>query len=574
MKTFNELKKNLKKDYKPFTKIDLAILGDSATQLLNVSIKGCSYEYKINLNIYEADYNQIEYEILNYNSNLYKVQPKYILIYFSSKKLIDKFYSIPLNEREIFANSYTENVIELIQVAQSKLNESIILLCNFQEIDDSIFGHQANKISKSFLYQCRKINFLLSEYTLEKNNVLIVDLAGLQNKYGIERCFNSNIYITTEMVLSTDILPNVAEIILNIINVRLGVLHKCVILDLDNTLWGGVIGDDGYENIEIGTLGIGKVFTEFQKWLKELKHRGIILAVCSKNNESVAKEAFLKNKEMVLKLEDISVFMANWDNKADNIKTIQSILNIGFSSMIFIDDNPVERQIVKENIPEITVPNLPEDPACYLEYLYGLNLFENTGITSEDSNRTNLYQIENQRLYLKKSFVDEKEFLKSLEMLSLVEGFNKNNLSRVAQLSQRSNQFNLRTMRYDESDIINYESSNQYENFTFTLNDKFGENGLICVVVLKQTKEATMFIENWFMSCRVLKRGMENFVLNIIVNKMKLKGVKQIEGEYIPSTKNQIVVNHYYDLGFTETNGKWVLDINSYLERETYINFK
>ena len=316
------------------------------------------------------------------------------------------------------------------------------------------------------------------------------------------------------MVLSTDILPNVAEIILNIINVRLGVLHKCVILDLDNTLWGGVIGDDGYENIEIGTLGIGKAFTEFQKWLKELKHRGIILAVCSKNNESVAKEAFLKNKEMVLKLEDISVFMANWDNKADNIKTIQSILNIGFSSMVFIDDNPVERQIVKENIPEITVPNLPEDPACYLEYLYGLNLFENTGITSEDSNRTNLYQIEHQRLNLKKSFVDEKEFLKSLEMLSLVEGFNKNNLSRVAQLSQRSNQFNLRTMRYDESDIINYESSNQYENFTFTLNDKFGENGLICVVVLKQTKEATMFIENWFMSCRVLKRGMENFVLN------------------------------------------------------------
>jgi len=265
MKTFNELKKNLKKDYNSFTKVDLAILGDSATQLLNVSIKGCSYEYKINLNIYEADYNQIEYEILNQDSNLYKVQPKYILIYFSSKKLIDKFYSIPLNEREDFAKSYTENVIELIKVAQSKLNESIILLCNFQEIDDSIYGHQANKISKSFLYQCRKINFLLSEYTLEKNNVLIVDLAGLQNKYGIERCFNSNIYITTEMVLSTDILPNVAEIILNIINVRLGVLHKCVILDLDNTLWGGVIGDDGYENIEIGTLGIGKAFTEFQK---------------------------------------------------------------------------------------------------------------------------------------------------------------------------------------------------------------------------------------------------------------------------------------------------------------------
>ncbi len=572
MKTFNEIKRNIKKDYTSFVKEDIAILSNSATQLLNIGIRGLAFDYNIDLNIYEADYNQVEYEVFNEGSELYRKEPKYILLYLSTNKLMEKFYSFPAQERREFAFKYLTYIEDLVSTINTKLKNSIILCCNFPEIDDTIYGNQASKTEDSFLYQCRKLNYLLSEKSVQLNHLLLVDLVGLQNRFGVGHLFNNNIYITTDIVLSTDILPYVSEIVLNIIKVRNGIVNKCVILDLDNTLWGGVIGDDGYENIEIGTLGIGKAFTEFQKWLKELKNRGIILAVCSKNNEDVAKEAFLRNTEMVLKLDDISVFVANWNNKADNIRSIQSTLNIGYNSMVFLDDNPVERQIVKDNIPDITVPELPEDPAYYLQYLYSLNLFDTTGVTVEDIKRTESYQKELHISTLKKSFVNESDFLSSLEMVSLVEPFNKSNLARVVQLSQRSNQFNLRTIRYTDNDVLQLAASSDYMNYGFTLNDKFGENGLICVVSLKLVTESVCFIENWFMSCRVLKRTMENFVLNTIVEDLNKTGCLKLIGEYIPTAKNNLVLDHYKNLGFMEEAGKWTLSLNDYKNRETYIN--
>jgi len=572
MKTFNEIKRNIKKDYTSFVKEDIAIFRNSATKLLNIGIRGLAFDYNIDLNIYEADYNQVEYEVFNEGSELYRKEPKYILLYLSTNKLMEKFYSFPAQERREFAFKYLTYIEDLVSTINTKLKNSIILCCNFPEIDDTIFGNQASKTEDSFLYQCRKLNYLLSEKSVQLNHLLLVDLVGLQNRFGVGHLFNNNIYITTDIVLSTDILPYVSEIVLNIIKVRNGIVNKCVILDLDNTLWGGVIGDDGYENIEIGTLGIGKAFTEFQKWLKELKNRGIILAVCSKNNEDVAKEAFLRNTEMVLKLDDISVFVANWNNKADNIRSIQSTLNIGYNSMVFLDDNPVERQIVKDNIPDITVPELPEDPAYYLQYLYSLNLFDTTGVTVEDIKRTESYQKELHISTLKKSFVNESDFLSSLEMVSLVEPFNKSNLARVVQLSQRSNQFNLRTIRYTDNDVLELAASSDYMNYCFTLNDKFGENGLICVVSLKLVTESVCFIENWFMSCRVLKRTMENFVLNTIVEDLNKTGCLKLIGEYIPTAKNNLVLDHYKNLGFMEEAGKWTLSLNDYKNRETYIN--
>lgn len=571
MKTFNELKKNIKKDYNSFDKEEIAIISNSASQFLSMGLRGLAYEYKIDLNIYEADYNQVEYQIFNNSSDLYKYSPKYVLVYLSTNKLLDKFYSSPLQERSKFADKYLCYIEELVSAVKNNLPNSILLLCNFPEIDDTIYGHQACKIEDSFLFQCRKLNYLLSEKSVHLHNLLIIDLIQIQNRFGIDRCFNNNIYITTDIVLSTEILPYVSEIVLNTISVRKGFVKKCVIIDLDNTIWGGVIGDDGFENIEVGSLGIGKAFSEFQKWLKELKQRGIILAVCSKNNEDVAKEAFTRNSEMVLTLEDISIFVANWDNKADNIKYIQSVLNIGFNSMVFLDDNPVERQIVKENIPEITVPELPEDPAYYLQYLFGLNLFDNTGITKEDANRTVLYQKEAEISNLKKSYVNESDFLQSLDMASVVEPFSKHNMARVVQLSQRSNQFNLRTIRYTDNDVLDRIGDSKYLTYSFTLTDKFGDNGLICVVVLNKINDNQAFIENWFMSCRVLKRGMEHFVLNTIISDLKNSGVEELTGEYIQTAKNALVENHYSNLGFTGKDGYWNINVRNYINKETYI---
>jgi FkbH-like protein len=373
------------------------------------------------------------------------------------------------------------------------------------------------------------------------------------------------------MVLTIDVLPLVAARTLDMVAAMQGKVIKCLILDLDNTLWGGVIGDDGIENIQLGSLGIGKAFTEFQYWIKKVKERGVILAVCSKNYESVAKEPFEKHPDMVLRLEDISVFVANWENKVNNIRLIQKTFNIGFDSMVFLDDNPVERSLVRENIQGITVPELPEDPAEYLEYLYSLNLFETLSYSSEDAMRTRFYQEEAQRKAYQEATVNEDGFLESLKMVSVVDSFTKFNTPRVAQLSQRSNQFNLRTIRYTEADIAGTEADPARFGFAFTLEDKFGDNGMICAVILERENDATLFIDTWFMSCRVLKRGMENFVLNTLVGFAKEKECARLVGEYIPTTKNVMVKDHYSGLGFANVEGRWELDVFGYQTKKTFI---
>jgi FkbH-like protein len=352
-----------------------------------------------------------------------------------------------------------------------------------------------------------------------------------------------------------------------------GKFKKCLLLDLDNTVWGGVVGDDGWENIQVGHgLGIGKAYTEFQEWVKKLKNRGIIIAVCSKNDEDKAKEPFEKNPEMVLRLDDIAVFVANWENKADNIRTIQQILNIGFDSMVFLDDNPFERNMVRENVPGVCVPELPEDPGDYLEYLYSLNLFETASYSAGDKDRTKQYQTEAKRVQAAQKFTNEADFLKSLDMVSVVEGFTPFNIPRVAQLSQRSNQFNLRTVRYTDGEIAALGASDKHVCLSFTLEDKFGYNGLICVIIMEKRDAKTLFVDTWFMSCRVLKRGMENFTLNTMVEYAKEHGFERIVGEYIPTQKNGMVKEHYTNLGFSPIGDNlYELNIQGYEPRECYI---
>jgi FkbH-like protein len=274
---------------------------------------------------------------------------------------------------------------------------------------------------------------------------------------------------------------------------------------------------------------------------------------------------------MVLKMEDISVFVANWDNKADNIRHIQNVLNIGFDSMVFIDDNPFERNIIRENLPDVCVPELPEDPADYLEYLYNLNLFETISYSNEDADRTKKYQTESKRVSAQKKYTNENDFLKSLEMVSDIEAFNNFNIPRVAQLSQRSNQFNLRTIRYSENDLNKMISSENYFTFTFNLKDKFGDHGLICVIILNKQINSTLFIDTWFMSCRVLKRGMERFVLNHLVSYAKNNNFKYLEGEYIETPKNKLVKDHYSGLGFEKKYNNWILNLSDCSKLETYI---
>lgn len=579
MLTFTQIKKKLKGNTENLPSIKLALVGDTATQLLATAIKGMGIERGYNINLFEAEYNQVEQQFMDPSSDLYMFDAEFIIIFQSTHKLGEKHSLLDTESQAMLADERLA-FIESI-AANPALDGKKIICLNYPEIDDTVFGSYANKVQSSFSYQVRKLNYELMNLSQRYPNFFVCDIASLQNKLGRDFMFSPNIYISTEMVLSIDALPYVASRIMDIICAVKGQFKKCLILDLDNTLWGGVIGDDGLEGIQLGHgLGIGKAFTEFQMWIKKLRKRGIIICVASKNNEETAKEPFMKHPDMVLKLDDIAIFQANWETKVDNIRTIQSILNISFDSMVFLDDNPFERNMVRENIPGICVPELPEDPGEYLEYLYSLNLFETANYSSADKDRTKQYQTEAKRVSLKKTFNNEADFLKSLNMVSTVSGFTKFNTPRVAQLSQRSNQFNLRTIRYTEADISAMAADDKTIDLSFTLEDKFGDNGLIAVVIMKELDKETLFVDTWFMSCRVLKRGMENFTLNTMVDAARARGYKKIIGEYRPTLKNKMVKNHYATLGFTKTSeyndgiALYELNLEKYQPHECYIDKK
>jgi FkbH-like protein len=573
MKSFGELKKNLKKDPAGLKKIKLALLGDTATQFLNIALRGQAFEAGYDLDVWEADFDQIERQVFDTGSELYEFQPDIVLIFQSTHKLLGRYNKLNASQRIGLAEERLALVTQLKEVLSANLGAKIIYY-NYTETDDSVFGSYANNIASSFTYQLRKLNLQLMDFAMAHPEFFICDLSAVQNHFSRPVVFNPAVYVNTEMVLSIDVLPMVASRTIDIISGLYGQFKKCLILDLDNTTWGGIIGDDGIENIQLGFLGIGKAFTELQQWAKKLKDRGVILAVCSKNTESVAKEPFEKHPDMVLRLDDIAVFVANWENKADNIRQIQQVLNIGFDSMVFLDDNPFERNIVRENIKGICVPELPEDPANYLDYLYSLNLFETVSFSNEDIERTKLYQVEAQRNMVSLKYTNEDEFLQNLSMYSLVENFNAFNTPRVAQLSQRSNQFNLRTVRYTEADIARLASSPEHFTFAFTLADKFGDYGLICVIILQKENEETLFIDTWFMSCRVLKRGMENFVLNTIADFARERNFRYLKGEYLPTAKNEMVKDHYKGLGFSEHGTYWQLDTAAFETRKNHITKK
>lgn len=574
MLPFKELKKLLKKDLTGLPSMKVALVGDTATQFLATAIRGIGIERGFRIELFEAEYNQVERQFLDSSSELYQTDANFIIVFQSTHKFGEKHSLLTSGQQESLAEERL-NFVASICENPAFANKTIIYL-NYPEIEDTVFGSYATKVASSFTYQVRKLNMGLMDLSQQYANLFICDIAGLQNKLGRETMFAPNVYVSTEMVLSIDALPYVASRVMDIICAIKGQFKKCLILDLDNTLWGGVIGDDGLEGIQLGHgLGIGKAFTEFQMWVKKLKQRGIIICVASKNDEDTAKEPFEKHPDMVLKLEDIAVFQANWETKVDNIRTIQRILNIGFDSMVFLDDNPFERNIVRENIPAITVPELPEDPGEYLEYLYSQNLFETASYSQADKDRTKQYQVEAKRVSLQKTFHSEADFLKSLDMISVVRGFNAFNIPRVAQLSQRSNQFNLRTVRYTEADIETLAQDNDVIDLCFTLEDKFGDNGLIAVIIMKKQDKETLFIDTWLMSCRVLKRSMENFTLNTIVEFARQKGFKRIIGEYLPTPKNKMVEQHYPCLGFqkieSSSTAQYILNIEQYQPRENYI---
>ncbi len=576
MLTYKELRRLQKETPSGLPCKRIALLGDTATQMLTIALRGTGVSLGIHFDIWEAEYDSIDRLISDAQSEFLTQHFECVILFQSTHRLLQNHARMDNEgDRAALADNrlaFIKHVCTLPQLCSTP-----ILVFNYPEIDDSVFGSFACGIPSSFLTQTRILNAGMCKLAAQQKNMYVVDIASLQNKYGRDAMFSPSVYASTEMVLSLEALPHVAARCADIITALSGRIRKCLITDLDNTLWGGVIGDDGLENIQIGHFGIGRVFTELQLWMKKLRERGIILCVVSKNDEQTAREPFIKHPDMELRLDDFAVFIANWENKAENIRQIQSILNIGYDQMVFLDDNPFERGMVREHLPDIVVPELPDDAALYLEYLYSLNLFETTSVSAADSLRTRQYQEESARRATASSFVNEDDYLKSLCMQGKTEGFTTFNIPRAAQLTQRSNQFNLRTQRYTESEVETMAHSDMVIPLCVELSDRFGQYGLISVVILKKSEPETLFIDTWLMSCRVLKRGVEAFVMNSIIKKARTAGIKRITGAYIPTPKNNMVSGLLPQMGFaltkTDADGTqhYALNVADYKEQKCFI---
>lgn len=553
--------------------IRIALLADCATQHLADIMRAIAARNNVQAEVYEGNYDGVDLEILDAHSALYAFQPQYVVILLSSEKLKAHLYAA--GDRRALAGE-TVGRLESLWSAFRAHSQATIIQSTFVLPGERAFGNYELKVADSVGSIFTEINYQLALKARETKNVLLSDVDFLAASVGRAQWLDARMWNMAKTPCRLEHLPLLAQSLLDTIFAASGLIAKCVVLDLDNTLWGGVIGDDGLEGIALGEFDEGEAFVAFQTFIRELKRRGIILAVVSKNEHANAILPFREHPHMVLKEEDISVFVANWDNKADNIRLIQKTLNIGFDSLVFLDDNPFERNIVREFLPEVVTPDLPEDPSLYLETLAGLNLFETASFSEADLKRAGQYREEAQRELTKTHFTNINDYLISLGMEIRLERFNAFNLPRIAQLIQRSNQFNLMTRRYGEAACEAMMKDPAFAPFTVKLADKFGDYGLISVVVLKPMGE-DVEIDEYLMSCRVLQRGVESFTMNAIFAHAARLGAKRVVGQYIPTRKNDMVKDFFKGFGFEKVaDGEgggttWALAVGAWRPREVFM---
>lgn len=557
-------------------KLRIALLADVSTQHLVPVLCALFASNGVEAEIYEAGYDTVELEAFNPASGLYAFEPQMVVILQSLWKLKSVYYDFS-GERTTFSQVQAAKIEAIWKTIQSRIQTQVVQ-STFVLPYEQPFGNYGRKLADTLLGAVRELNRELCLRAGSLPSVVINDIDYLAGWVGRRHFLDEKLWALSKSLCALERLPDVAQNIVDIGLAACGRTVKCVVLDLDNTLWGGVVGDDGLEGIGLGDLDDGHAFRFFQLYLRELSRRGIILTVCSKNNEAVARRVFQEHPGMVLKEEDIAVFVANWEDKATNIRRIRDKLNIGFDSMVFLDDNVFERSLVRQLIPDVIVPELPEDPALYVRAISELNLFETASHSALDGRRNVLYQDQEKREEEKVRFDGIDDYLQSLETTALFSRFQPQNLSRIAQLLQRSNQFNLTTHRYSEAECkALMEDEPGCFPFSITIQDRVGEFGLVQIAILRKRKKI-LEIDTFLMSCRVLQRGVEQFAMNKIFEYAQRGGYERVTGRYIPTAKNIMVKGFYEQFGFKlEVGGDpsgettWSLPISEYAPRKVFI---
>jgi FkbH-like protein len=554
--------------------VRLALVGGYSLYPLSELLEHYLHINGVAVSLFTGDYDNYAAEIGEATSELTAFRPEVLCILPSPR--LGRPTGSPLDGREALeaeAKSIVRHLLGLCAAAHER-SGCEIALANFPLPGRHDLGaFRARTLGSEWSFR-KLVNLELG--LSAPPYVHVCDLEFLTNRRGAIKAADERAWFESKQLGSPDLIVDAARELANIVVARRRSPKKVLVVDLDNTLWGGVIGDDGLEGIEIGdTSARGEAFKTFQRYLKGLTERGVLLAVCSKNERAAAEEPFEKHPEMVLRLDDFAAFYADWEPKSDNLRRMAEELNLGLDSFVFVDDNAAEIDIVRQFAPEVTAIHLGPDPAQYCGIVQDCRLFEPLSITTDDTVRTGQYRKLRQRNALLAAATDMDAYLESLEMEATISPFAAIDVPRLAQLINKSNQFNLTTRRRSEAEVAALIGDSAYVCFSVRLKDRFGDHGLISIVI-GCIAGATLTIDTWLMSCRVLKRQVEEEVLNEIARSAAARACARIVGVYSKTAKNEMVKEHYPALGFaplavTPEHAEFTLDVAAFTPRATHI---
>jgi FkbH-like protein len=534
--------------------VRVAVIGNATFELLVPQLKTMAFSYGLHFELFTGAYDQHAQEVLDPSSQLRSFCPEIVIIAGNTHGL-----AIPeesTNEDMLVAAKIKE-FTRLWSSCVSTFHCSVIQH-NFVVPEVSSFGRLSNSLRGGRARVIRRLNLELEDAAASVPGVSILDVEQIASVLGKRTWEDERMWIQAKQYPSAAGSVSLVKHQVALVRSMLGLGSKCIVLDLDNTLWGGIVGEDGVNGIHLGGSPKGEAYASFQKFLLGLHQRGVILAICSKNNETDALEVFDMHPEMILKREHISVFAANWQPKSESLRQIAARLNVGLDSLVFVDDNPVERELVRKELPEIEVLDMPDDPSQFAQTVHRSLLFESTGLTSEDRQRTEAYRANSERKALESSTSTVEEFLLSLHMQAKLRRFDTLNEPRIVQLINKTNQFNLTTQRMSDAQVRAYALKADHYTQFLQLMDRFGDNGIVGILMAAPDADY-LRIEQWLMSCRVLGRRVEEVMLCSVWKYARSCGYKKLLGSYRPTAKNSQVANLYDRLGFTllnvETNG-------------------
>ena len=551
----------------------LALLASSNLDLLERPLTDRLVERGFSPKIWNPGFNQYRQAILDPSSGLYQEKSEAILLHLDAGDLfagcLVRPYDHSIEDIPAIVEAARADVSSLVGTIAARLPSATVFLNTlcYADLSGTYHGLEYNS-GFSFRQIVASYNAGLRELACNSAHVVVVDVEALMEAAGAERWFDPRLWYLGRIPLSAHAHGLLASEYANFIAARWGDVRKCIVLDLDNTLWGGIIGEDGMTGIQLGHEGIGFAFVDFERELLNLRQKGILLAICSKNNPEDAYEVIREHPAMVLREEHFAAVEINWNDKAENIREIAHRLNIGVNSLVFIDDSPVERKRVRDAVPEVAVPEWPQDPCDYKRALCRVagECFLKFDISEDDRRRGEMYHAQAERERLAESAGDLKDFFRSLQMKITIATVDHETLPRVSELTRKTNQFNLTARRYTESELAAMSADPGCRVYWLKLEDRFGPNGIVGVLILRRQSAERWHIDTFLLSCRVIGRTVEEALLGYAVRELQELGATCITGEYIPTAKNGMVANLYGKLDFARTGSsekrtEWALDL-------------